>query len=260
MKLLLRLFGLLVLLTLLRPGEACAQGVAFSCDGTFYQIKQPSGESTSFLYKVDRSTAAYSTQPLDINLLNGISTNNLGVLLNGLAYNPQDGYLYALTTSGLGGYNSEGSLYLYKIGQGTDAQGNKVPGIVQVSASPVTVSGTNLGITVSTGTFDKAGNYYFTAQNTGGTSDYNLYKLPVANVTASAVAATVLPLSQTTTMYDMALNPLDGQLYGSNWSGSLYKINPATGTVTTIADSPNANQAAASVGTMFFDVAGNFYQ
>ncbi|RZL14426.1 MAG: hypothetical protein EOO62_05490, partial [Hymenobacter sp.] len=259
MKLLLRLVGLVASVALLRPSEGYAQGNAFSCDGTFYQIKQPAGQSTSFLYRVDRSTAAYSTQPLNVNFVNGSSTNNLGVLLNALAYNSQDGYMYALTTSGLGGSNNEGSLYLYKIGQGTDAQGNQVPGIVQVSSSPVTVGGANVGITVATGTFDKAGNYYFTAQNTGGTSDYNLYKLVVANVTATSVAATVAPLSQDITMYDMALNPVDGQLYGSNWSGSLYKIDPTNGTVTTIANSPNANQAAASVGTIFFDVSGNLF-
>ncbi|RZK27142.1 MAG: hypothetical protein EOO63_13920, partial [Hymenobacter sp.] len=241
MKLLLRLVGLLASVALLRPSEGYAQGIAFSCDGTFYQIKQPAGQNTSFLYKVDRSTATYSTQPLNVNFVNGNSTNNLGVLLNALAYNPQDGYMYALTTSGLGGSNNEGSLYLYKIGQGVDVQGNKVPGVVQVSSSPVMVGSTNVGITVATGTFDKAGNYYFTAQNTGGTSDYNLYKLVVANATATSVAATVAPLSQNITMYDMALNSVDGLLYGSNWSGSLYKVDPTNGNVTTIANSPNAN-------------------
>ena len=247
MKLFLRSIGLLLAwAALLWPGSALGQGTSFSCDGTFYQIRQVG--TTSSIFKVDRSNpAAYTTTPL--NVVGGTS-NNLGVLLNGLAYNPADGYMYAITTPGATGANNNAAIYLYKIGQG---------GIVQVSTTAIKVNGAaaNLGITVASGSFDKLGNYYFSAQNTGGgTPDYNLYKLVAGGATPTV--ATSVPMSGNPTFYDFALNPIDGLLYAANFNGSLYRVDPTNGTVTTITTGPTAN-AANAVGTVFFDIAGNLF-
>ena len=233
---------LLACAALLRPGEVRAQGTAFSCDGSFYQIRQVNG--TSQIFRVDRSKAAYTTVALPVN--NG--SNDLGILLNGLAYNSQDGYMYALTTPGAAGSNTNTPVTLYKIGQNS---------ITQVGGA-ITVGGANLAITVASGTFDKSGNYYFSSQNTGGTADYSVYR--IAPGSSTPTAATRLTPSQNVTMYDIAFNPSDGLIYGMNFVGSLYQFNPANNALTVITNPPGANQTASmAVGTASFDVAGNLY-
>ncbi|NML66419.1 hypothetical protein HHL22_14500 [Hymenobacter sp. RP-2-7] len=256
MQQLLRFLGLLLAgAALLRPGEVLAQGMAFSCDGTFYQIRQVN--STSQIFKVDRSTASYTTTPLNIQG----GSNDLGVLVNGLAYNSQDGYLYALSTQGSGGNNAYTDISLYKIGQS---------GQVKVGG-PITVNNAALGLVVASGTFDKAGNYYFTSQNTGtGTAaaNYNVYRLQPTSSTPTAATQLTTQLAgggaNSYTFYDIAYNPIDNNLYGTLGTGSLYKIvlsggtptAPTAATVTQI--TPNSN-GASPIGSAFFDVAGNMY-
>jgi hypothetical protein len=223
-------------------GRAQAQGSAFSCDGTFYQIRQVGG--TSSLFRVDRSNATYTTVPVNVRTVNGSPTNDLGFLLNGLAFNSQDGYLYALSTTGANGTVTN-PVNLYKIGQG---------GIVQVGG-PVTVGGTNLALIVATGTFDKTGNYYFSSQNTNG-NNFNLYSIKPGSATPTV--ATSVALNPQVTMYDFAYNPIDDLLYGANWVGSLIRINQATGATTQISTAPNQT-APFAVGTVFFDIAGNLF-
>jgi parallel beta-helix repeat protein len=223
--------------TWLSPGNVQAQGTAFSCDGVFYQIRLVN--NTSQIFKVDRSTANYSTTPL--NIIGGTS-NDLGVSINGLAYNPQDGYMYGLSTPG----NSAAiptSVSLYKIGMG---------GIINLGV--VKVGTANLQLIVASGTFDKTGNYYFSSQNTG-TADNNLYTI---NIPSNPLAATAKAFSATSTFYDIAYNPIDNFLYGVNWVGSLFKIDQATATVTTIAPATTQTTSQA-VGTLFFDVSGTLF-
>ena len=234
---------LLACAALLRPGEVRAQS-AFSCDGSFYQIRQVG--NTSQIFRVDRSKAAYTTVPLLVT--NNSTSNDLGVLVNGLAYNSQDGYMYALTTPGAAGSNTNTPVTLYKIGQNS---------ITQVGGA-ITVGGANLAITVASGTFDKSGNYYFSSQNTGGTADYSIYR--IAPGSSTPTAATRLAPSQNVTMYDIAFNPSDGLIYGVNFVGSLYQFNTTNNVLTVITNPPNANQTASmAVGTAAFDVAGNLY-
>jgi hypothetical protein len=236
---------MLTWVALLLPGKLLAQspGGAFSCDGTFYQIKQPQGQTTSSIFTIDRSSATYATVPLNVNA----GSNNLGVLLNGLAYNSQDGYMYALTTPGATGSNANTPVRLYKIGLG----GAQLIGTI-------TLGGTNLAITPASGTFDKTGNYYFTAQNTGGTNDFSVYRLAPGSATPTVV--TRLTPSQNVTLYDIAFNPIDGFIYGANFVGSLYRFNQGTNALTVVTNSPAANQNTANaVGTVFFDIAGNMY-
>ena len=147
MRQLLRFLGLLLAsAALLHPNGSQAQGAAFSCDGTFYQTRQVG--TTSQLFKVDRSTAAYSTTAL--NITSNSPANDLKVLINGLAYNSQDGYMYALSTTG-NSATIPTTVTLYKIGQG---------GIASVGT--VKVGTANLNLIVSSGSFDKTGHYYTT--------------------------------------------------------------------------------------------------
>ena len=136
------LFWLLTLATL--ASHVQAQGVAFSCDGTFYQIRQVG--TTSSLFRVDRSAAAYNTVPVNVRTLaGGTQTNDLGILLNGLAYNSQDGFMYALSTTGTSA-TLPTSIQMYKIGQGGITSMGTVTGIPNIQ--------------VASGTIDKSGRYY----------------------------------------------------------------------------------------------------
>ncbi|MDQ2794451.1 MAG: right-handed parallel beta-helix repeat-containing protein, partial [Bacteroidota bacterium] len=245
---------MLVWVAMWLPTAAQAQGTAFSCDGTFYQIKQVG--STSSLFKVDRSTANYKAVPVNVRTVNGVPTNDLGVLLNGLAYNPQNGYMYALTTNGINN-TPPATIDMYQIGQ---------TGIVKLGS----VTGIN-NIQVASGTIDKNGFYYASSQNSAanGTDNYNLYRLNLNAATLPLrLTATALRLRNSAntadanlTFYDIALNPKDNLLYGTFTNGTLWRIDANTyaatnqAAVTPIVGTGNTDP----VGTAFFDVAGNLF-
>ena len=141
--------------------------MAFSCDGTFCQIRQINAPSS--LFRVDRSATAYNTVPVNVRaLIGGTQTNDLGVFLNGLAYNSQDGFMHVLSTTGTS-TTLPTSIQMYKIGQG----GIMLRGTV--TSLP--------NIQVASGTIDKSGRYYVSSQNSNGTPDYNLYMFNLASYT-----------------------------------------------------------------------------
>ncbi|MBO3271196.1 T9SS type A sorting domain-containing protein [Hymenobacter defluvii] len=244
-------FAILLLAWLvLGSAAAWAQGAAFSCDGTFYQIRQVG--TTSSLYRVDRSASTYTTVPVNVRTVNGTPTNDMGVLLNGLAYNSQDGYMYALSTTGSSG-TLPTSISMYKIGQG---------GIVNMGV----ISGMP-NIQVAAGTIDKNGRYYVSSQNSAGTANYNLYRYDLNSATPLVASALRLRSANNTadlnvTFYDLALNPNDNLLYGVFQNGTLWRIDPYTNASTgqalvTVIRGTSINTQA--VGTSFFDVAGNLF-
>ena len=250
MKTALRLLAFLILLTPLSRTAAAQTLAAFSCDGTFYQIRQVN--TTSSLYRVDRSASTYTTVPVNVRTVNGVATNDLGVLLNGLAYNSQDGYMYALSTTG-NSTTLPTSIQMYRIGQ------DGITDLGTISNMP--------NIEVASGTIDKNGRYYVSSQNSTGTSDYNLYRFDLNS--ATPLAATVLRLRNATnsadlniTFYDLAFNPKDNLLYGVYQNGTLWRIDQTTsaGTnqalVTVIKNTATTNNP---VGTSFFDVAGDMF-
>ena len=249
-KKLLTLTAWLLVLLLLVPSAARAQGAAFTCDGTFYQIRQVN--ATSQLFRVDRSAAAYNTVPVNVVTPagGGAATNDLGVLLNGLAYNSGDGFMYALSTTS-NTATLPTSIQMYKIGQG---------GIVLLG----TVTGIP-NIQVSSGTIDKNGHYYITSQNTTGTADYNLYQFDLGAATPLAAKALRLRNAANTadanlTFYDLALNPKDNLLYAVQFTGTLWRIDPTAKAATNQAPVTVINPTATvadPVGSAFFDVAGN---
>ena len=281
MNILLRSIGLLLAWAmLLRPGSAQAQdaGGAFSCDGTFYQVRQSGTGTTAFsvLYKVDRTTTPYATNPImggTFGTTGKLNVSGNSIVVNGLAYNSQDGYLYALT------YPADNAAtttiaHLYKIGLG---------GVQDLGATNLPNTGQ-----FATGSFDKTGHYYVTTRNsTTNAFRGNLYRFDLnSSNNAPLNAATVLmknntggTVTSTTTedYFDIAYNPSDNKLYGVFADNILYRLdlydganNATTGNTSSAAPAVTAPTTARitqlgttagtqAIGTAFFDVAGNLF-
>ena len=254
---------LLAWAALLRPSSAQAQAqTQFSCDGTFYQIRQVG--TVSHLFVVDRSNAAYTTIE---------KGTGLGVLVNALAYNSQDGFMYAVTYPTGTTVDGTTQILLYRIGFKADTQ---TPTIQAVGT-------TNLpaGLQLAAGTFDKAGNYYLSIQNTQGTSDdaylNNLYRirpsdLPAVSTSTTPINATTIALRNATDtgaansyFFDMAFNPVDNKVYGVLAPGVLYKIDiqgtgaTATKALVTGYTSGQTLLNTEFLGSAIFDVSGALY-
>lgn len=109
----LKLFGF-VLLTFVQITSAWAQpfpGAPIYCDAQFYQTRLNAGNTGTRLLRYP----TLSTAP--VNFYTGNSTTatvpNLGgTNLNGLGFNPRDGYLYAVAANSTG--NTVG---IYRLGQ-----------------------------------------------------------------------------------------------------------------------------------------------
>lgn len=225
----------------------------FSCDGTFYQVRQSGTGASAFsvLYKVNRSTTTYTTSPLTGGTYGTTGSLGTGVVVNGLAYNSQDGYMYALT---------------YPADNGTPTV---VPRLYKIGSDGIQDLGaTNLPVQqFATGTFDKTGHYYVTTRNnTDATYRNVIFRFDLNSATPRS--ATQLPLQTTAgaapnvNFFDVAYNPSDDNLYGVFTNlGLIYKIvidNPSTPTKGTVTSIGTAGTAV-TLGSNFFDVAGNMY-
>lgn len=209
-------------------------GNPFVCDGTLYQIKYLStgGTNNSQLFRIVRSTSPYTVT--QIGAISPLQT------LNGLGYNVQDNYLYALAST------TSATTALYRIGQ-SNAE----------SLGPITLrtGGTLTGYAVSAGTIDGSGTMYLMPQGTTNT----LYK-----VNLSTREATPVPLTYSggavPQFGDFAIHPRDGKLYGLGVNGdtTLYIVDLSTGTVTSKALAGTL-PSGASFGTVFFDAVGELY-
>ncbi|WP_345115038.1 right-handed parallel beta-helix repeat-containing protein, partial [Hymenobacter algoricola] len=257
MKSILRLASVILCCLLLEPIQARAQseGGAFSCDGTFYQVRQfgSAGTAVSRLYTVNRTTTTYTTGPV-VGDGSGSGFGTSGSLLrvvNALSYNSSDGYMYALDYPADNG-TPPAQIHLYKIGKG---------GIKDLGA-------TNLpSAQYSCGTVDKNGYMFVLTRNQASTTYQNvLFRLNLNNLTTALTqhdqytlrnAADTAPANGL--FADIAFNPADGNLYGVDLPGTLTKlvINQAASKalVTTI----STGTGSVSVGSAFFDVAGNLY-
>ena len=182
---------LLAWAALLRPGGAQAQsaGGAFSCDGTFYQVRQSGAGATAFsvLYKVDRSTTPYATNPITgstFGTTGKLTVGNNSIVVNGLAYNSQDGYLYALT------YPADNAAtttiaHLYKIGQG---------GVEDLGETNLPNTGQ-----FATGSFDKTGHLYVTTRNsTTPAFRGSLYRFDLNSSNPNQLNATIVAMKTNT--------------------------------------------------------------
>jgi uncharacterized repeat protein (TIGR01451 family) len=284
MKPLLRLLGLLLAwATLLRPGSVQAQnaGAAFSCDGTFYQVRQAGGGTTgiaasSVLYRVNRATTPYTTSPVTGGTFGTTGTLNVSgtnIVVNALAYNSQDGYLYALT------YPADNAATttvprLYKIGQG---------GVQDLGATTLPNTGQ-----FATGAFDKTGHYYVTTRNsTTNAFRGNLYRFDLNSSNTTPLTASVVGMRNATggavtntateDYFDIAYDPIDNKLYGVFNDNILYRLdlydaagNPTSGNTSAAAPAVTAPATARItqlgttagtqvIGTAFFDIAGKLF-
>ncbi|MCR5888167.1 right-handed parallel beta-helix repeat-containing protein [Hymenobacter sp. J193] len=231
MKAILRIW--LLLLALVPLGAwAQAPGGEIPCDGKLYQIRQVG--TTTRLFRVDRTTSPYTT----------VQLQDLGLNLNALAYNQQDNYLYALT------YADGTSVRLYKIGTG----GAQDLGLVRLG---LTGTANIPAVRYAGGAIDQNGIFYFSTE--AGSS--SLYRIDLKNITALTPTprATTVSLGASYTFYDLAISPLDNEIYGTFQEGDLFRIVPNTaGTSATVADisDPNPPTTNDPVGTAFFDAAG----
>jgi uncharacterized repeat protein (TIGR01451 family) len=171
-------------------------GPEILCDGAPYLVTAPASSST--LNKVDSSTSPFGFTPLGPS----------GPLLNALAYNYQDGYMYAI--EGSTPFNK-----LYRI----NASGI----ITDISASYPSIP-TQSGA-YNVGSMDLNGNYYFTRSPTLS----RVYKLNLASGVVTSV--------NTSTGFrvgDWSPNPIDGKLYGHDYNtNQIVSIDPVSGAVNT---------------------------
>lgn len=211
-------------------------GASFACDGKLYQIRQ-SGASTS-LYRVDRTTNPYTT----------VLIKDLGLNLNCLAYNPKDSYLYAIT------YSDTDAPKLYKIGvNGAQDLGNIKNALGTANIATQRYAG---------GAIDQNGVYYFSVEATNSTVMYRLDLTQTISTTFPPRSSTLTlnGLPANTALYDLAINPLDNELYATYFEGILFRVVPNSLTgqaaVNNISSPTAVNSTAHPVGTAFFDAAG----
>lgn len=240
-----------LLLSLLQFSTAQAQnaGGAFSCDGTFYQTRQSGTGASAFsvLYRVDRSAAVYTTNPVTggtFGTTGTLSVSGTNLIVNALAYNSQDGYLYAVSYPADNGTPPATAPHIYKIG---------LAGVQDLGVTNLPVSAS-----FAAGTFDKTGNYYLSARDANTGSIYRI------NVASNPLAATTVAIrnagntgNTTATIFDLAYNPSDNNLYGVQTDGMLYKL-VLNGTTQALLTTLGA-AGTKNIGSAFFDISGRLY-
>jgi hypothetical protein len=212
-------------LTLIWTAVTNAQNSPVLCDGKFFVSygSNNAANSTTSVAQLSFSGSNVTSSPF-ITSPSGIGYNALGI-------NPIDGYMYGVRYP-----NGNNQPRLVKIGVG----GTNVTDLGAIS-------GTNNGEMAYAGCFDADGTYYF------ATDDNRMLKIvnPVTTKSASQVGSTNSTLAD---LYDIAINPVDGQMYGAT-SSTLYKINKANATLTTVGNFSGSNYFAG----LFFTENGTLY-
>ncbi|MBO0359403.1 T9SS type A sorting domain-containing protein [Hymenobacter sp. BT186] len=253
-------------------------GPAYSCDGTFYQTRQVAigANFHSQLFRVNRNVtpaADPSTTVYTTTLVQDLATG-LGLpattdfVVNSLAYNPLDGYMYALTYP-VNNSATYPEIHLYRIGQ---------TGVQDIGRITINGSVPAQYPQLAAGVIDKDGQYYATARNlASATNKNNLFRLnlnqssdaaklnavtvPMDFYTTASPNTVVTPAStQDFSFIDIGLNPADNQLYGIYSAGSVYKFDfmttPGRARVTRIGAAP---ATAPNFGSVSFDLVGNMF-
>jgi large repetitive protein len=208
----------------------------FTCDGTFYQTRA-SGTETSLLRFPSIGPGAASAT--------SVWTTNAAVGLNGLAFNPNDNFLYAFRTS-----PNTNTRDLYKLGTTNEA----------LAGTIVDASLTNTFV-ITGATFDSQGRLFFIGQGTGGIAPAAVYRVdsladsdPGTPGVQIAVAQ-IYPLSAATpNVGDFAFGP-DGNLYGAT-GANVYQFLLSGGTATV---SSRTIPTVGGIGSAFFDQNNRFY-
>ncbi|MCB1214449.1 MAG: hypothetical protein KDK66_03115 [Deltaproteobacteria bacterium] len=201
----------------LAPADLGAQ--AFDCDGTVY-ISQ---DDPTQLFSLDRSEAPFTQTE--------IATSSLGY--NAIGFNIEDNLIYGIGTSG-----AESGLLIAvpSTGLGLSDGDPSLPSIFL------------------NGTMDQEGVLYLLNENDSPTAD-QLYPVDVS--VPSTGLAIELTGDDLVGVSDIAFNPKDALLYGTDGNGDLVSINPSTGEATVM--SMTGDGPVTSAGAVWFDATGTFF-
>ncbi len=203
------------------------------CNGQFYVSYGPTSgaNGNTLLNKLTFAGSNLSASSFPVN------PGSMG--FNSMGLNPIDGYIYAVRYPAGGGKSR-----LIRIGNG-------LPNQVDLGE----IAALNTGEISYSGCFDENGDYYFTTNS--GTGSGRLMRITNANLAART--ATQIAASGFTSIYDIAINPVNGQMYATNSSTGanfLATVNKATGAITTIA---GGNAGGNFFAGLFFDEVGELY-
>ncbi|WP_118976253.1 DUF6923 family protein [Taibaiella koreensis] len=198
-----------------------------------YLYQSVAGSATDII-SVNLGTGAQSTLYTDVN----ISAGNI----NAVGYNVTDGEIWGSVVNGTGQALTGDSIA--RIGEDGIPHYYVVPGLYS--------GGYNVG------TVDNDGVLYLYSSN-----QTQIFRVDV-NPTSPTFLTLLAPVLNTTAMNiaDWAFNPMDGLLYGVGNGNPhpLYRVNPTTGTVTTVGNvTGNAAFTAGSFGAAYMDASGNLY-
>ncbi|MGB2927229.1 MAG: hypothetical protein WBB82_18160 [Limnothrix sp.] len=208
----------------LEPTVAQPSGPRFLCGSDFYLMQ---GQNAA-LFDINRTSTPYTLQSIG-----GAS----GIEYNALGYNPVDGYLYAIRN------NNAGTIYRIS------------------STGAVTTLGTPTGWQTSwgnfwfSGTFLEDGTYLI---NNGATN--NQKRIVRINVQTLTVVSTTTFSNTYNSIFDIAVNPLDNQIYAYDEAngGRLLRINPSTFAVTEVSTSGQSGVIGRAASS-FFDPFGRLF-
>lgn len=210
---------------------------------------QPIGCNAQYYISHGPTTGVNGNTVLDTLLLsNGILTptsfpltpGNMG--FNAMGLNPVDGYIYAIRYPAAGA-----AAHLIKIGDGGTTNQTDLGAISGMASDEISYAGC----------FDSNGDFYFTINS--GTGSGKLMKITSANLASRT--ATQVAANGFSSIYDIAINPVGGQMYGTSSSTTtnyLFPINKSTGVLSPGLGSTSMGGAGFIAG-LFFDEVGNLY-
>ncbi|MBU2902370.1 DUF6923 family protein [Maribacter dokdonensis] len=210
-------FKFITVFALLIGAKAIAQSEPFNCDYNAYLFQY------NDIYALDLASGS------SYLVAENITPGNV----NGVGYNPTDGYLW--------GYLKTPSSTIVRIGKDYSVNQYTIPELPTGNKY--------------VGDISPDGIYYFKA---GGSSYYKVDINPDSDTYLQYLGA--FELSQSLNIADWAFNAADGMLYTVEGSTRLlYKIDPATGTVYNLGAVPILDGLKYTFGAVYFDVDGNFY-
>lgn len=216
-------------------GSDQGQGIGSSANASVQDVQCADAFGCTSAMYLSQTASLYNvnttTNPFTYPLIGTASSN-----YNAIGINPLNGYMYGMVanTNNIVVINTDGT-----------------------SIALGAVTGLPSGAIYNSGEIDNLGNYYVKIN----TNNNQLYRINLTTLTA-----TLVTLSASNTLPDIAYSVTTGLLYGVNSvNGQLVSINPTTGAVTPIGITPGAvnfgAMFASSTGEMYgVDNAGGFYQ
>ncbi|MDP5061629.1 MAG: hypothetical protein NWP64_06885, partial [Maribacter sp.] len=211
------LYSISVIVIALSSWNMNAQAEPFNCDFNAYLFQY------NDIYALDLASGS------SYLVAENITPGNV----NGVGYNPTDGYLW--------GYLSTPSSTIVSIGKNYTVDQYTIPALPTGNKY--------------VGDISPNGIYYFKA---GGSSYFKVDINPDSPTYLEYLGA--FELSQSLGIADWAFNAADGMLYTvEGGSRKLYKIDPETGKVYNLGEVPIIEGLSYTFGAVYFDVDGNFY-